>query len=536
MNYDLETLPDDTTALKGMLSALATSHTDLEKENQIKQTHIKFLEGRIRLLQNELFGRKTEKRPAPESDQHQLLLFNEAETQIVSEVPEETIAVPAHTRKKRGRKPLPKDLPRIDVIHDLTDEEKVCGCGCEMSRCGEEVTEKLDIVPAKMEVIRHIRYKYACKHCEGVDSDGPTVTIAPVPVQFIPKGIATPGLVAHILTAKFEDALPFYRQEKIFARLGVEIPRPSMCGWAIKAAEHCQPILSLLHNEIRSGPLINIDETPVQVMNEPGRSNTAKSYMWVFRGGAPDHPVLVYQYHPTRAGHVPGEFLKKYQGYIQTDGYTGYDALGRRPGIYHVGCWAHARRKFMDVIKAGAGGGKKGHADTALDYIGKLYAVEKSARADNLTANQIVALRREKSEPVLSEFNIFLEALSQRTPPKGLLGKAVSYTLKQWNLLVRYLENGHITPDNNMAENAIRPFVLGRKNWLFSGHPNGAHASAALFSLIETAKANGLKPYFYLRYLFSRLPLASTESDYKALLPQHLTPEQIECAAETGVY
>ncbi len=162
--------------------------------------------------------------------------------------------------------------------------------------------------------------------------------------------------------------------------------------------------------------------------------------------------------------------------------------------------------------------------------------MEKSAKAGNLNAEQIVALRREKSEPVLSELKIFLEGLSQRTPPKGLLGQAVNYALKQWNLLVRYLENGHITPDNNMAENAIRPFVLGRKNWLFSGHPNGAHASAALFSLIETAKANGLKPYFYLRYLFSRLPLASTASDYKALLPQHLTPEQIERAEATAVY
>ncbi len=181
--------------MEGLDCDLATSHTDLEKENQIKQTHIKFLEGRIRLLQ---------------SDQHQLLLFNEAEAQIDSTVPEDPeINVCAHTRKKQGRKPLPKDLPRIDVIHDLTDEEKECGCGSEMSRCGEEVTEKLDIVPAKMEVIRHIRYKYACKHCEGVDSDGPTVTIAPAPVQFIPKGIATPGLAAHILTAKFEDALPY---------------------------------------------------------------------------------------------------------------------------------------------------------------------------------------------------------------------------------------------------------------------------------------------------------------------------------------
>ena len=537
MNLDLSTLPDDTSALKELIFSLASSHTDLEKEYQVSKSQIDFLKEHIRLLQNELFGRKSEKRPSPESDQQQLYLFNEAETEISreSEKPEAT-AVPAHTRKKPGRKPLPQELPRIEVIHDLTEKEKMCECGNQMDRIGEEVSEKLDIIPAKMQVIRHIRYKYACKNCEGVESEGPTVKIAPTPAQIIPKGIATPGLVAHILTAKFEDALPFYRQEKIFARLGVDIPRPTMCGWAMKVAEQCEPLLSLLQTEIRSGPLINIDETPVQVMNEPGRSNTSKSYMWVFRGGVPDKPILMYQYHPTRSGQVPGDFLKGYRGYIQTDGYNGYDALSRRPGIYHVGCWAHVRRKFVEVIKAASGQGKKGHADMALEYIGKLYTVEKSARRNELDADQIVALRREKSEPVLIEFKVWIEFLANQTPPKGLLGKAVNYTLKNWPSLIRYLENGHITPDNNAAENAIRPFVVGRKNWLFAGHPNGAHASAALFSLIETAKANGLKPYFYLRYLFERLPLAATKSDYKKLLPQNLKPEQIELAVESAVY
>jgi transposase len=534
MNLDLSTLPDDTPALKELVFSLASSHADLEKEYQ---SRIGFLEERIRLLQNELFGRKSEKRPTPESDQRQLYLFNEAEIEAVRKNEEpKSIAVLSHTRKKPGRKPLPQDLPRIEVIHDLTAEEKMCECGVQMDRIGEEESEKLDIIPARMQVIRHIRYKYACKNCEGVESDGPTVKIAPTPVQIIPKGIATPGLVAHILTAKFEDALPFYRQEKIFDRLGVDIPRPTMCGWAMKVAEQCQPLFSLLQEQIRCGPLINIDETPVQVMNEPGRANTSKSYMWVFRGGLPDKPILMYQYHPTRSGQVPGDFLKGYRGYIQTDGYNGYDALSRRPGIYHVGCWAHVRRKFVEVVKAASGQGKKGHADTALEYIGELYAVEKLARQNNLNADQIVALRWEKSALVLLEFKTWLESLANQTPPKGLLGKAVNYTLKNWPSLIRYLENGYITPDNNAAENAIRPFVLGRKNWLFAGHPNGAHASAALFSLIETAKANGLKPYFYLRYLFERLPLAVTESDYKNLLPQNLTTKKVELAAGSVVY
>ena len=525
MNLDFATLPEDTAALRDIIVFLAGSHTDLEKKHQASKAKIVSLEERIRLLQNEIFRRKSEKHIIPEKDPHQLYLFDEPD--LPEPEKDESITVPAHTRKKTGRKPLPKDLPRIDVVHDIDESEKICACGCELSRIGEEVTEKLDIIPAKIQVIRHIRPKYACKNCEGVEGDGPTVKIAPAPVQFISKGIATPGLVAQTLVSKFEDALPFYRQEKIFARLGVDIPRSSMCGWAIKAAEQCKPILTLLHQKILSGPLVNIDETPVQVMQEPGRSNTSKSYMWVFRGGPPDKPVLIYEYHPTRSGQVPGKFLKDYQGYIQTDAYSGYDALGRRPGISHAGCWAHARRKFVEVVKAGSGG-KKGHAETALEYIGQLYGIEKMARKNQLMLDQIVELRQEKSKPILEDFRIWLMTLSSQTPPKGLLGKAVNYTLKNWPLLTRYLEKGFVPMDNNAAENAIRPFVVGRKNWLFSGHPNGASASSSLYSLIETAKASGLKPYFYLRYLFDRIPFATTEADYEALLPQNLTPAQIE--------
>lgn len=526
MNLNLSKLPEDTSALKEVIASLAVSHTDLEKQNQADQTRIEYLEERIRLLQNELFGRKTEKHKSSETDQLQLCLFDEPELQEPEKT--DTITIPEYTRKKRGRKPLPKDLPRKEVFHDIDESEKVCACGCQLSRFGQEKSEKLDIIPAKIQVIRHIRYKYACKNCEGVEDDGPTVKIAPLPVQFISKGIATPGLVAHILVSKFEDALPFYRQEKIFNRLGVEISRSNMCGWAIKAAEYCDPLMELLHRKILSGPLVNIDETPVQVLQEPGRSNTSKSYMWVFRGGPPDKQILIYQYHPTRSGRVPNDFLKDYQGYIQTDAYSGYDALGRRPGIYPVGCWAHARRKFMEVVKAGSGKGKKGHAETAIEYISRLYAIEKKAHKDELTPEQVVTLRQEKSKPILEEFEVWLNNLSGKTPPKGLLGKAVNYTLKNWPQLVRYLEQGYIRPDNNAAENAIRPFVVGRKNWLFSGHPKGASASSCLYSLIETAKACGLRPYDYLRYLFDRIPFAKTESDYEKLLPQNLLPTEIE--------
>jgi transposase len=514
MNVTEKILPDDPAELKEIISTLADNE-------QRYQERIEHLEEYVRLLKNEIFGRKTEKHPLP--DEKQLLLFNEAETQ--QEPDEEKTAVPAHSRRKPGRKPLPENLPRIDVIHDIDESEKTCPCGCRLKCIGEEVCEKLDYVPAKLQVERHIRYKYACPDCEGADDDGATVKIAPVPVQLLPKSMATAGLIAQIVTAKFEDALPLYRQEKIFARLGIDLPRATMAGWMIKTAERVGLLILLLCEDIRSGPIVNIDETPVQVLNEPGRANTTKSYMWVFRGGDPAHPSLVYQYQPTRGGEVPMAFLKNYQGYVQTDGYNGYEALGRQAGVQLVGCWAHARRKFDKVIKAMGNPKKQGSAAEALDYIARLYAVEKEVR--ELDADETRALRRLKSKPVLDDFKEWLDVKAPTTPPKGLLGKAINYSLKFWDRLIRYLDDGRLLPDNNLSENAIRPFVVGRKNWLFSGHPRGAEASAALYSLIETAKANGLKPYEYLRYLFDRLPFCETEAEYKKLLPRYIDPSSL---------
>ena len=246
--------------------------------------------------------------------------------------------------------------------------------------------------------------------------------------------------------------------------------------------------------------------------------------MWVYRGGDPQKPVLIYQYHPTRSGQVPLKFLDGYQGYVQTDGYNGYDALGQQPGVELVGCWAHVRRKFVEVINAKANPKKQGHAEQGLSYIGQLYALEKHADENQFSPDQRYALRQDKAKAILAEFNTWLNQVAVITPPKGLLGKAVNYALRNWNRLVRYIDDGRLRPDNNLAENAIRPFVLGRKNWLFSGHPNGAQASAAIYSLIETAKANRLKPYEYFRFMLDRLPYAESEDDYKKLLPQFVDP------------
>jgi transposase len=512
MQLTNDKLPDNLEELKALIHS--------------KDEHIVILEEQIRVLKKAIFGRKSQKRTVEEQGAQQLHLFNEAEA-LVEEKPEQkSVTVPEHTRQKPKRKPLPADLPRVEVIEDIDESEKICECGAELSRSGEEVCEKLDIIPGKIRVIRIIRPKYACKSCEGVESDGPTVKIAPPPPQIIPKGIASPGLIAHIAVSKYCDALPLYRQEKIFSRYGIELTRSTMAGWLVATSRGCNPIMNLCYKYLHSGPLINADETPVQVLKEPGRENTTKSYMWVFRGGCPDKPVVLFRYSQTRSGEVPREVLAGYSGYCQTDGFSGYDALEiSNPGIRMVGCFFHARQYFMKIITARGKGAKPGSPEVALDYIGRLYKIEKIARDKQLSPDEIVSLRREQAIPVLEELKAWMDKRIEQTPPKGLLGQALSYAITRWDKLIRYTENGYITPDNNAAENALRPFVLGRKNWIFCGHPNGAHAAATLYSLAETAKACGLEPYQYFRYLFSKIPYAKTEEDYRALMPHNLTPE-----------
>ena len=524
MNPDLSNLPDDAVALKEIIAF----HL-VEKEKY--KERIDYLEQMVRLLQTEIFGRKSEKHVLPEQEQRQLFDPIEA-PESEHRVSEEKIVIPEHTRKKRGRKPLPADLPRVEVIHDIPEEDKQCGCGVGLSCVGQDVSEKLDYIPAKLRVIRHIRLKYACKSCEGVEDDGPTVKIAPVPVQLLPKSMASEGLIAHLIVSKFADGLPLYRQQKIFGRLGIDLSRATMANWVVKASQQCRPLIDLLEKEIRGGPIINVDETPYQVLNEPGRHNTSKSYMWVFKGGQEDRPALLYQYHRTRSGETALKFLSDYKGYIQSDAFSGYEFLSGKKDITPVGCWAHARRYFVNVVKAKKKNRSKkiqpqSLADEALEYIGRLYQIEKEARANNLGPQEIYQLRQEKTKPVLTAFKTWLVAKQPITPPKGLLGKAINYTLKHWEKLAVYIEDGRLSPDNNAAENAIRPFVVGRKNWLFAGHPNGAEAGATFYSLVETAKANDLEPYNYLRYIFEKLPLAQTDQDYENLLPQFVNKEDL---------
>lgn len=480
-----------------------------------------------RLLMARLFGRKSERYDDTLGNVQQLSLLTPPETAPKSnESPgSKSIKVAGHSRVKKGRKPLPDGLPRVDRIYDLAENEKLCGCGEMKTRIGQEVSEKLDIIPARIQVLRQIRPKYACRHCEGVhDLPGrSTVAVAPVPEQILPKAIASSALLAHIVISKFADALPLYRQEVQFQRLGAEIRRGTMCSWIIRLSEACAPLMAVLRESVLDGRVINCDETTLQVLDEPGKAATDLSYLWIFVGGTAAKPAIEFIYSPTRSSSVAAEYLKTFRGFVQTDAYSGYEFLATLEHIVHILCWAHVRRNFFDVVKAaGAAHAVGGVAAQALERIKLLYAVEASARERGLSPAQLHELRQTEALPILKRFHPWLEDRKNETPPRSLLGKAVRYALNQWSGLERYLEDGELAIDNNRAENAIRPVAVGRKNWLFTQTPEGAHASATFYSLIETAKANRIEPHRYLRHLFDQLPFAKTTADFRALLPQYI--------------
>lgn len=498
-----------------------------EKINILEQENDQLRE-QVRLLLRLKFEKKTEKKLKLPQDAQQYSLFDEAEAFRDEPVAEsepvqlELFRSASSTPKKRGRKPIAADIPRVDVVIDIPEEEKLCACGAHLVKIGEQVSEKLDIVPAKIQVVRTIRYKYACRRCEGVEDDRPTVRIAPMPPQLIKHGIVTPSLLTFLLVNKFADALPLYRQSNMLRRFGVDIARSTMSAWVLEAARACTPLLERLYFHLRNGPAVNMDETPVQVLNEQGRENTAKSYMWVARGGQPGRTVVIFSYAPTRSGREVPLLLGNFMGFLQTDGYKGYEAMGRHEGITHVGCLAHVRRKFVEAAKAG----KKNSAGTAakiVELIAHIYHTEHLLKGKfekgRLCSEQFLELRTKKIGPLFDAVETLMKEHEPRVLPSSLLGKALSYGLKHWKLVRNYLDCPYLTPDNNAAENALRPFVVGRKNWLFSGSPRGAAASALFYSLIESARVNGLNLQDYLWQTLEKLPYAKTEEDFEALMP-----------------
>ena len=496
-----------------------------EQQSQIDEQAalISFYREWKRLIDSQRFGSRSE-RLVPEQGR----LFNEAETLAAADEGDEAadIAVPAHTRKKRGRRPLPEFLPVHEILHDLPEAEKVCAndAAHTLVELGRETADQLKFIPATIEVLRHVRPKYACPKCkEGV-------LIAPMPRLPIPKSIATPSLLAHVATAKYVDGLPLYRQEKIFGRLGVDVSRATLAGWMVKMGDLVEPLMERIRDEIRKNTFVQCDETPFQVLKEPGKRAQSQSYLWVLRGGDPEHPLIYYEYDPSRSGEVPKRLLRGFEGFLQTDGYEGYTAIGKEPGIVHVGCWAHTRRKFDEALRGQGKTKKKGSKKTAkeskarqaLSQIQALYAIERSLK--EASPEERYAGRQERAKPQIEKLRSWLDASMGSVPPQSLTGKAMAYMDRQWPKLIRVLDDGRIPLDTNLVENAIRPFVVGRKNWLFADTMAGARASANLYGLIETAKANRLEPSRYLAHLFEVLPAVTLPEEIDALLPQNVDP------------
>jgi transposase len=499
---------------------IAERNTEIaERNTEISECNeeISQLREYIRLLKSKRFGTSSERTVA-----EQMGLFNEAEVLCdqTSDTEEAIIEIPGHERRKRGgRKPLPAFLPREEIVHDVAEDQKMCGNDPShaLVAIGEDKLEQLVFIPATAKVIVHVRPKYACPKCK----DG--IKTAPMPPQPIPKSMATPSLLAQVAASKYVDGAPLYRQEAMFRRIGIDLSRATLAFWMIKMGDLIQPLLDQFLQNIRDHDYVLADETPFQVLKEDGKRATSQSYLWALRGGETNRPLLYYEYDPTRGGAVIERMLDGFQGFLQTDGYSGYEALGGRSGIVHVGCFAHARRKFVEALR-GQGkkpkkkpGAKQSLARQGLSKINKLYEYERLWR--DATREERYVLRQETTKPKLEELHDWFEASIGRVSPKSLTGGALKYLKGQWPKLERVIDDGRIALDTNAVERSIRPFVIGRRNWLFADTPKGAKASANLYSLVETAKANGIEPWRYLNVVFAKLPAAKTEADIDALLP-----------------
>jgi transposase len=485
--------------------------TDLEQCHQLivelntslveQQSRSTQLQQQLELLLKRLYGPKSER-----IDPAQLVMFGQeanAEPQ-----PETAIEEPAPAQAKKnghGRKPLPQDLPRKRIVHDVADEQKTCPeCSAHKKRIGEDVREQLEYVPASVYVLEHVYPKYACPQCQE------HVSQAKVPPRVIEKGLPGPGLVAHVLASKYCDHLPLYRQEQMFSRYGVELSRKTLCGWGLKAADKLAPLVDAIQREVLASRVIHTDDTPVRVQGDEEDAFTGR--LWVYVGDT-EHPYTVYDYTPSRRRDGPAKFLDGYEGYLQADAFGGYDGIYATGKVIECACWAHARRKFHDAIKS-----NPNRAHRMLDWIRQLYAVEKETK--QLDAEKRRAIRMEKSKPLLDTIKTWLDEQQLKVLPKSPIGAAIAYALNHWTALVRYLDDGNIAIDNNAAEQAVRGIAVGRKNWLFLGSDNGGRAAAIHYSLIRSAKRHGIDPYAYLRDVLLRVT-TERNIDLRELFPDH---------------
>lgn len=506
---------------EAQLDAFKLREAELIAANKIAEDRIQYLLEQIRLSRHRQFGASSEilSTQARLFDEADLLASTSTEVQDSVALPEAAdnkATTPAPlTKPARGKRaPLPAELKRVDVIHDVPEAERTCPCGTPMVEIGEDISEQLDIVPMQIRVLVHKRKRYACK---GSSHSSPIV--AALPAWPLPKTNASASLLAMLLTVKYVDGLPLTRFAKVLQRHGVTVPDQTLARWVIGCANLLQPLHNLLRDSLLEGEFIQMDETVVQVLREEGKSPESQSYMWVQVGGKAGQKVILFDYDKSRGGAVARRLLQDYRGYLVSDAYAGYAQFDQSIDIIRLGCWAHVRRRFMDAIKVQAKG-KRGRANEAVELIAKLYKIEREAK--DATDSERHQARQQHSLPILLQIKAWLEKAQPQVTPKSALGTALSYMANCWPTLTRYTEQGYLPIDNNSAENVIRPFVIGRKNWLFSTSTDGANASAIIYSLIETVKANGHEPYAWLIHVLTHIPNAQTLTDYEALLPWNL--------------
>lgn len=495
--YDRNTLEDEYVKVSSRVDEL--------------EAKLKWYEGQMRLANQKKYGTSSEK---TDTDQGQLYMFNEAELEASETEPEPELEKihKRGVRKKGNKEYLTEDLPVEVIEYRLSTEEQICPeCQGPMHEMSKEIHKELKVIPAQVMVTEHVRYVYACRQCEKEGITVPIIT-APMPKPVIPNSLASPSLISFIMTRKYEEALPLYRQEQQLHYYGLEIKRQNLANWMIYSSEsHLTHLYARMHELLITKEVIHADETTIQVLNEEGKTPESKSYMWMYRTTKVDDPIVLYEYQPGRSAGYPVKFLKGFKGYIHVDGYEAYSKLLKGPdgedtGVRLVGCWAHARRKWDEAIKSLPKG-----ADPSLlavrkgfDYCNKLFELER--KFEKYTPEKRYLARIKLSKPLLDEYFNWVLNENITALPKGPLGSALTYSINQRRKLEGFLLDGRLELSNNRAERAIKPFVIGRKNWTFANSVKGAQASAVIYSIIETAKASKLHTFNYITYLLEQLP------------------------------
>lgn len=496
------------TPLQNTTEKLEQRVTSLEQRNAELTAKIAWYEEQFRLSKQRQFGKSSEKTP---EDQIELPLFNEAEVCQNDQTEEPTFEEVTYERKKtrRTRADTMKDLPIETIVYNLSPSEQVCSCcSGDLHEMKTEVRRELKVIPAEVKVVEHHRAVYACRFCErhGTETQ---VKYAAVPAPVFPKSMASPSALAHIITQKFIQGLPLYRQEAEWKRFGVTLSRQTMSNWLMYASKtYVEPLYQRMHHHLLKEKVLHADESVLQVIQEEGRSASTSSYMWLYRTtGQSGPPIVLFDYQTTRASKHPVKFLQTFDGYLHVDGYAGYNNLGATL----VGCWAHARRKFHEAKKSAPENpnGTPSLAEEGLQYCNQLYTIERNIR--HMVPEDRQVARQERSRPIVDAFYAWAQINKPKVTPKSLLGQALTYALNQKSKLLIFLEDGQLEIDNNRSERSIKPFVIGRKNWLFSATSKGAQSSALIYSLVETAKENQLHPFRYITFLFETLPNLNLE-------------------------